>query len=95
LIYAIPTLHCYYSTLYPPDTLYQIVNNDGDFKDVESISIEVADESYNFFILIDGKVFGPYQKIRISPYEVNSTPVHLPIMTYFPINSNQQKKGTE
>ena len=67
------------------EVLEEMVNNEGDICDVANIRIQIDDESNSFPILIDGKVFGPFQKIQITPYKIDDKNVTMPIMTYLQV----------
>ncbi len=70
------------------EALLEIAKTSGDIRDVADMHIEVKDESNRFPLLIDGKQFGPFQRIKIYPFTINSQPVTLPIKTFLPIASN-------
>lgn len=41
-------------------------------------------EGSPFQVLIDGQLFGPYVRLRISPAELSGKRVVFPVMTFFP-----------
>ena len=67
------------------DALRELVTLESEVVNVSSLKVEVNDESNSFPLLIDGKIYGPYQKIRISPYMVGDKHIFLPIMTFVPL----------
>ena len=77
--------------------LYTSVVTDGSSCHVYEVEIKVTSPSTRFYMMIDGGVFGPFQKIKISPTlvtrqganpteKVSPPSYHLsiPIMSYLP-----------
>ena len=64
-----------------------MITNDGVYTDIISVEIEVTDSANCFEIMLDGKVRGGFQRIRIKPTIINSDhQLKLPLMSFFPIS---------
>ena len=57
-------------------------------EDITEMEVSVTDDDSQFDLLLDGKIFGSFTKIRITPTIIKATKEHLslPIMSYFPID---------
>jgi hypothetical protein len=53
---------------------------------VDTASAEVAgcSEATRFHVLVDGEVFGPFHRIRITPLRVDGKAVRMPVMLFNP-----------
>eukprot|EP01130_Rhizamoeba_saxonica_P010916 TRINITY_DN4504_c0_g1_i2.p1 TRINITY_DN4504_c0_g1~~TRINITY_DN4504_c0_g1_i2.p1 ORF type:complete len:817 (-),score=144.24 TRINITY_DN4504_c0_g1_i2:30-2423(-) len=52
---------------------------------VNNIEIEAGEKTRNFDVLLDGKVYGPFSKIKIIQAGIHDNNYSLPIMSYLPI----------
>ena len=69
------------------DMLSNHIADETDHISVRSIDIEAALNA-SFHIVLDGQVFGPFARVRITPCHALGAeePLHLPLMHHLPVS---------
>ncbi len=69
------------------DALRETMKNEAEYGDVGTLEVEVVDDDSQFDILLDGKLFESFTKIRISPSLLkDGTQLTLPLMSFLALD---------